>query len=1157
MRCPACAADIAEGAGFCGACGRGVDVLCSTCGTPAAAGQRFCGNCGAPLAAPVGQPLERRLVSVLFCDLVSFTAFSEGRDPEDVREVLGPYFSIARQVIGGYGGTIEKFIGDAVMAVWGAPVAREDDAQRAVRAALELVAAVKGLSNRLSILELRVRIGILTGEASVEVGRVQEGMVVGDAVNTASRIQSLADPGTVLVDEVTRLACERSIAFEAHGAHDVKGKSNPVRTWRALGVLSGHYGRARGGAIEPPLVGRERELRILREALDGVIAARGGAQLVTVIGQAGVGKSRLVWEFERLANDIDARVAWHRASAFSFGGGAAFAPLAEMVRTRAEIGHDDSPERQLERIAGLLDDLFADEASERERVERALYRLLGLDDGRRLIETGELFSAWRSFIGAIAERRPAVLVFEELQESDQALLDFVAHLLEWGRFPLLVIAAGRPDPRLQVLAADERVELGPLTPDEIDALVTGTVSSAPEPLLTTIRADSGGVPLYAVETLRALADRGVLAVEDGHYTMRGDVGQIAVPPTVRALIASRLDGLGAMQRKILSGGAVIGERFTVHAAASVAGVDVLDTAELLDGLVTKAFLATEGDGGSETHDRYRFLQGVVRRVALSALSRRERKRFHLAAADHLAEQEGDPERAGQLAGHLLAALEADPNAGDLAVIEARAQTALRAAAERSAAVGALADALALFDRAAELTTDEHERAGVFERAGLVASRAGEGDAAAGRYRAAAELHAGAGREREQLAARAHELRSLQYARPPTELLPELRAVDGALSDQDDHASALAAATLAYTLYQLGRNEEALVVATRGVRIAETCRDWGELLHALGQQGAALAELQRPDEAIAIYRRALDLAVIHEPRLVAVLCTNVSISLASVGRYQEAAAGAREAIVAADRSAERMAERWARLVLGRALCSLGDWDQAIAEIESVKDQIPTLAGMAFAPLVVIALGRGQEALAHELVAEHDRHRDESGASGLESDFRSLRTLVLTTDAVSLARIVPEAEISEFAEWTSWLPPIIDRLVAALDTEPLEAALVSLRTTAAMKQTAPVRAQAERLAGHLAARAGDRRRADEAFARAHQLAAECELAFEAGVIGLERLEQTGVGPDGGLASIRATFSRLGAPAWLERAQQADHGEPASAHSSSSKHQPHPTG
>ena len=212
-------------------------------------------------------------------------------------------------------------------------------------------------------------------------------------------------------------------------------------------------------------------------------------------------------------------------------------------------------------------------------------------------------------------------------------------------------------------------------------------------------------------------------------------------------------------------------------------------------------------------------------------------------------------------------------------------------------------------------------------------------------------------------------------------------------------------------------------------------------------------------------------------------------------------------------------------------------------------------MAFAPLVVIALGRGQEALARELVAEHDRRRDEAGISGLESDFHSLRTLVLTTDAVSLARIVPHAEISEFAEWSSWLAPIIDRLAAASDTEPLEAALAALRTTAAMKQTAPVRAQAERLTAHLSARAGDRRGADEAFTRAQQLAAGCELAFEAAVIGLERLEQTGAEPDGGLTSVRATFARLGAAPWLERAEQAGD-EPASARSNSPRHPPHTT-
>ena len=251
--------------------------MCPACGTAAATpDQRFCGRCGAALTA-LGEPVvERRLVSVLFCDVVGFTTFSEARDPEDVRETLAEYFALARRVISDYGGAVEKFIGDAVMAVWGAPVAREDDAERAVRAGLALTTAVAALAARLAIPELRVRVGILTGEAAVEVGRVQEGMVIGDTVNTAARLQSLADPDSVFVDDVTRLACERSIAFEEAGVHQVKGKTVPVRAWRALRVLARVGGVGPGRAVEPPFVGRDPALEVLRDA--GRAAARRRAE---------------------------------------------------------------------------------------------------------------------------------------------------------------------------------------------------------------------------------------------------------------------------------------------------------------------------------------------------------------------------------------------------------------------------------------------------------------------------------------------------------------------------------------------------------------------------------------------------------------------------------------------------------------------------------------------------------------------------------------------------------------------------------------------------------------------------------------------------------------------------------------------------------------
>ncbi len=1071
-------------------------------------------------------------MSVLFCDLVGFTTFSEARDPEDVRETLAEYFAIARRAIEDYGGTVEKFIGDAVMAVWGAPVAREDDAERSVRAGLDLTSAVAQLARRLAMPELQVRVGILTGEAAVDVGRTHEGMVIGDAVNTAARIQSVADPGAVFVDDVTRLASERSIAFEPAGVHQVKGKSVPVRMWRAVRILARVGGGGRESAVEPPLVGRDGPLEALREALARLLAGDGAVQLVSLVGEAGIGKSRLVWEFEKHVDGLAARIAWHVGRAFSFGRGAAFSPVAEMVRARAGIAPDDHPERQRERMMRLLARVIADDVAERERAARAVFRLLELDDGEEQIEPGELFSAWRGLFEAIAVDAPVVLVFEELQESDDALLAFIGHLVEWSDFPLLILAVGRPDSRVDAISATSRIDLEPLRPHEMESLLAGTVRGPPRALIDAVQAEGGGVPLYAVETLRALADRGVLAVEDAHYVVHGEIGELALAPTIRALIASRLDGLGALERSALTGGAIIGERFSGAAAAAVAGIDPQDAVSLLGGLVRKAFLAhdTAPEGGPRA--RYAFLQGAVRRVSLGTLSRRERKRLHLAAAHHLGDVT-EPERAAALAGHLVAAMEADPRGDDVAEIRMRAQSALRLAAERAAAVGALADALSLFDRAIELSDDERARAALLEAAGLVAFRAGLADPAAMRWGAAAELHAAAGRQRSSLAARTQRLRMLQYERSPNELLPQLRELDAALADIDDHASALAAATLSFTLYQLGEPEESLAVASRAARVAEACADWAELIHALGQEASALAELQRPDEAIAVYHKALEVAAAHEPRLLAILWDSLAISLASVGRYRDTVAATVEAFSAAERSSERIAERWARLVLGRALCSLGEWDRAIAEIESVKDVIPPIqVGMALAPLVVIALARGDSTRVRALVDEHDARLDDPEASVYDRDFRTLRRAVRAEDGDELARVIPEAEPSDFAEWSGWLAPVVDKLLAVAAPDALEAALSALRANDPMKQTAPVRAQAARIAGHLAADRGESAAARAELIEAAELAAGCELAFELAVLELERCELTGEDSGGALARARETFTRVGATPWLER-------------------------
>ena len=341
MRCPACGTENEAGRKFCGECGSPLAQLCPACGAANGPAVKFCGECGTPLAehapSPAQPTAERRRVSVLFADLVGFTAASEGRDAEETRELLSRYFEAARTLIERYGGTVEKFIGDAVMAVWGAPTATEDDAERAVRAALDLVAVVSELDPA-----LQARAGVLTGEAAVTVGAEGQGMVAGDLVNTASRIQSAAEPGAVLVGEATRRATEAAVVYADAGAHELKGKAEAVVLWRAVRVVAGAGGAMRSTGLEAPFVGRARELRLVKELYHATVEER-KAQLVAVVGVAGIGKSRLSWEFEKYVDGLADDAYWHRGRCLSYGDGVAYWALAEMVRGRCGIVEDEDP----------------------------------------------------------------------------------------------------------------------------------------------------------------------------------------------------------------------------------------------------------------------------------------------------------------------------------------------------------------------------------------------------------------------------------------------------------------------------------------------------------------------------------------------------------------------------------------------------------------------------------------------------------------------------------------------------------------------------------------------------------------------------------------------------------------------------------------------
>ncbi|HSG13966.1 MAG TPA: adenylate/guanylate cyclase domain-containing protein, partial [Gaiellaceae bacterium] len=649
MTCPSCGSETRPGQKFCAECGTPLALACPSCGAPHEPGNKFCAECGTALtaqaapaaaaappsapAAPAAPAAERRLVSVLFADLVGFTTLSETRDSEEVRELLSRYFETSRRLIELYGGTVEKFIGDAVMAVWGTPVATEDDAERAVRAALDLVASVSAFGEEVGAPELRLRAGVLTGEAAVTIGATDQGMVAGDLVNTAARIQSAAEPGSVYVGESTKWASESTIAYQDAGTHELKGKEEAVSLFRAVRVVSGRHGALKSTGLEAPFLGRDRELRLVKELFHTAADER-TAHLVSAIGIGGIGKSRLAWEFYKYFDGLAENVHWHRGRCLSYGEGVTYWALADMIRMRCRIAEDDDESVARSKLESTLSEVLPD-AEERAFVEPRLATLIGLGEDVAH-DRHDLFAAWRLLFERLADTHPTVLVFEDLQWADSSLLDFVEYLLEWSRSsPLFVITLARPEllekrPGWGAAARNfTSLHLGPLSQEAMVELLDGFVPGLPEELREQILARAEGIPLYAVETVRMLLDRGLLAEDGAVYRPTGDIAALDVPETLHALVASRLDGLPAEERRSLHDAAVLGKTFTRQALAAVSDVQEAELDPLLSSLVRKEILGVQADPTSPEHGQYGFLQDLVRHVAYETLSKRERRSRHL------------------------------------------------------------------------------------------------------------------------------------------------------------------------------------------------------------------------------------------------------------------------------------------------------------------------------------------------------------------------------------------------------------------------------------------------------------------------------------------------------------------------------------------------
>jgi class 3 adenylate cyclase/tetratricopeptide (TPR) repeat protein len=1078
---------------------------------------------------------ERRLVSVLFADLVGFTALSEHRDPEEVRELLSDYFDRCRTLIERYGGIVGKFIGDAVMAVWGTPVAREDDAERAVRAALALTQAVSALAGEVGLPNLRVRVGVLTGTAAVDVGAEAEGMVLGDAVNTASRLQSIAAPGTVLVDDVTRRASEAAIAYEDAGTHEVKGREQPVRAWTALRVVAGAGGARRSAGLEAPFVGRDAELRTIIEAVDESAAQR-SARHVAVIGEAGSGKSRLVWELFKYVDGVKEIRYWHHGRCLSYGEGVAYWALAEMVRARAGILEEDEPAQAREKLHVAVEQFVADDR-ERRLVEPRLLHLLRLEE-RSDADRADLFSGWRLFFERLSQHLPVMLVFEDLQWADSGLLDFIDYLLEWSaEFPITVLTFARPELG-ERRSSWPALTLSPLAPDAITTMLEGMAPGLPRELIGDIVRRAEGIPLYAVETIRMLQDRGLLVQEGSRYVVTADISDLDVPETLLALVASRLDGLSAAERTLVQDTSVLGQSFSVAAAAAVSGRPEPEVKAVLDQLLTKQVLARDDDSRSPERGQYHYLQALLRTVAYGTLSRRARKARHLAAAQHLERTWPGELRdiAEVVASHYQEAIRADPDAPDVPELRAAARQRLTAAGRAAASLILGPEAMRYFQQAAEIADDDLEQAQLFEQAGRALRDSGDIPGAERLLRDAIDLYERGGRASGGSATVALAEAMLPGGRPDEarSLLERFLAAESKNGDEVLRAEALA--ELGRVMLLSGDVARAGAVLEEALSTLERQQNWPGLATALITRAMYLVYSHRREEGFAVLHHALTLAERHgRPRIALRARYNLAAISIENDQFTEAVEELREGLNLARERGDRAFERQLFGQMMAPLTVLGRWDEAASIGESLmsgEHDVDSSWGATF--LAPIAAGRGDEDALARCLSVGTKTR-ESGYV----DQRMAANVVLAGDA--LGRRAPEealrlaSEVFREANTASELIEAgyaigVEAAIATGQEEALGELVRFVEELPPARATMLLRAGSARAAAELA-----HRRADAGVARDHeQEAIDLLRATGARPLLARALEERAGRHDdaAALSEARAICREIGATQWLAR-------------------------
>ena len=929
-------------------------------------------------------------MTVLFADLVGFTSRAERMDPEDVRALLAPYHERLRSELERFGGTVEKFIGDAVMALFGAPVAHEDDAERAVRAAV----AIRDWAADNE--ELEIRIAVNTGEALIALGAspaAGEGMASGDVVNTTARLQTAAPVNGILVGETTYRATRDVIDYTEAQAVEAKGKADAIPVWTAiaprseLGVDVEQSGRT-------PLIGRDQELALLLGTAQRVREDR-EPQLVTLVGVPGIGKSRLTFElFGALSGDETLR--WRQGRCLPYGDGVAFSAVGEIVKSHAEIFESDDAERAEQKLIRAIEAAVA-ETSEATWIARHLRSLIGVgteESAPGHDAQADAFAAWRRFLEALAEQGPLVVVFEDLHWADDELLGFVDLLVDWASdVPLLVVCTARPE--LLERRPDwgggkanaTTLSLRPLSDDETARLFAANLA---RPVLeaetqAAILERAGGNPLYAEQYARLLAER-------------ADPTELGMPETIQAIVAARLDSLAPEDKALLQDASVHGKVFWDGAVAAMAGEDRTVVEERLHSLVRKEFVRRQRRSAVAGEAEYAFRHMLVRDVAYGQIPRRVRAEKHKLAAEWIDSLVADrDDHVEVLADHYGRALElARASGADDTVIGERARVAFRDAGERRSSLGAFGAATRSFRQALELwpAADPERPALMLQlaRSRYWSEEAGRDEATAARdafmavgdragaAQAEAILASVASAEQNGAEAAVHLDRARELARglPPSHATVEVlrdsllhRLVAGELEETLAEVDELLPAA-----EELGAHDE--VAAGRMVR--------GQTRIALGDLGG-VEDLERALVCVNELRSPF------EP----IFAGNSAVTLFDLGQLPRAFELIAQGRGAATRFGNRPMLEWLDVLLMREQYWKGNWDEAVrlvdAAVAMAQTDVPAVRPHTVRSQIHLARGRVED-------ARSDAANALTGgrASG---ELQQLHTALATYARVSLA------------------------------------------------------------------------------------------------------------------------------------------------------------